>query len=222
MLRTSLTLIAMNVSLCAAPILFVGFDLPAPGDTGYPNGQNARNQFLAYLQGAGTASFAGDICANETCPMAFAGFNGTITGLFLQSSPNPAPGGAAAVRAQGEILMSFSTGISAVGFYLNNVLYLPPAMPGDPDQVLLTIDGRNIFIDPAQYGITTQTRYSGFIGYIDPEVTFQSAGFNMLMNSSFDTALVTAATPDQVVPEPSATASLAAVIATGWWIRRRR
>lgn len=222
-----ITLLLLHASLFAAPILFIGLD---GSGTGYTNGLDAQNRFISHLRGARTELFSGDICnsAQESCNMNFGAFSGVITGLFLRphNAIFPFSGGAQSVpsvSAEGQWAMGFSTGVSAVGFYFVDAYLDDLFLLASPTYVHLRIGNNpDLLIDPAQYGIALRSRYSGFIGFVDPDTAYNGIGMNLGVNASFDTSLVTAATPDQIVPEPSSAACLVAGLAIiAAWTRER-
>lgn len=135
LLTVAATALLLPAGVSAAPITFFGEDL-SPGGTvpAGGNAENARNAFLATLAGGvGTEDFEG-IAVGTTTPFGvnFPGSTGSITATIgsgassatVLGAPsagrfNTTSGGSNFLEtdAGGDFVISFSSGVSAFGFY---------------------------------------------------------------------------------------------------------
>ena len=226
--RLPILLALAAAAASAAPILFVGLD---PEGGGFSNGAAARGRFFSHISGGGTESFEGD-CSDpcEPYPLFFRpGLTGQFSGFPAGSPVRPvasAPGGGAqAIYAENVSFIQFSEEVSALGFYVTNLLYV--VSPSGQGSLLgLTLgDQLPIYIDPGLSGFAPGSRFTGFIGFIDYDRTYSSVQFGNFrpdtLTNRFYTDLITAAERGEVAPEPANLLTMAAGVASLVWLKSR-
>lgn len=223
--RIAILLTTMTALLPSAPMLFFGFD---PEGSGFANAINAREQFMAHIRGGGTESFGSDcgaVC--EPYPLFFSpNLTGQMTafpgGIFPVA--NGPDGDFRAIYEENGWRIGFSTGVSALGFYVTNLLYVVSDDGQGSLLQLTTGNGPPIFIDPGVFGFDRFSRFTGFVGFIDYDASYNSVDFGAVQLDTFTnrfyTGFITAAEPGEVIPEPSPWLSLAIGIALASFLRR--
>ncbi|MCC6540255.1 MAG: PEP-CTERM sorting domain-containing protein [Bryobacterales bacterium] len=119
----------------------------------------------------------------------------------------------------------FSQPVSAAGF-VTTFSHAPSSDGVIRSLLYLTVGSLPMYvIDPAGYGMPRNASITAFIGFVDltsPHASIAFEHLDEMFSNRFNTDLFTAATPDQVVPEPSTWAAMAAGLGAVAWKRRRR